>query len=316
MFIHRFFHSILIWHYPLLPAHSMQLLLSQQAVHSPVMKHCRMTLYTRSLPLILPFLLATIGGCSKVTSPDPDPVIDDITYIESRYHQPSIDAVIELRSDFREDSRAYQESDGTFGEYVGTDAYASAWLRNPGHGSHAISRASVNEIPLQVAGSNGNGATTLLDLHLWNTARSYHDTTNSVTIAAPTLAQTTIPAVQFDNAIRMENITRNQRIVRNQNLTLKWVPSAVDDFVEIDFMLQPIGAPTTTAGSSVGFTIKALDDNGSIVIPWQRLNDLAHGGFYSLELRRYQPSFFTSSDGARICVLGVSQHSVSIELVD
>jgi hypothetical protein len=291
-------------------------LLLQQTAIIPVTQYDRMTMNTRSFPLILPLLLATLGGCSMVTTPDPDPAIDDITYIETRYNQPSINAVVKLRSDFREDSRAYQESDGTFGEYVGTDGYASAWLRTTGHGSHAISRASVNGLPLQVAGSDGNGTSTLLDLHLWNTTRSYHDSINTINMAAPTLAQTTVPAVRFDEAIRMENIMRNQRIERGHDLTLQWTPSAADDFVEIDFMLQPIGAPTTTSGSSVGFTIRAVEDNGSIIIPWQRLNDLAHNGFYRLELRRYQPSFFTSADGNHICVLGVSQHSVSVEVAD
>ena len=228
--------------------------------------------------------------------------------VMSNIDRPTLTGIIWLVSDFRSIYITGGDSAAT-GEFDGTDNDAFATFRQ-----HVTSIGlSIGDIRLnngllqedEAAGAYyyRHSASDSLDLLFGGGANRIVTNTSA---ALPSF-DATIP---FSAPVRMNGVARNQSISRNQSLTLTWNGSG-NSYAEINISRKNVALDSTSLTGLLYIT----DDDGSFTLPTDIMQELSTG-LTDISVRRTEPKYITLSDNRKVCFLGQSKHTVTVNIID
>jgi hypothetical protein len=121
-------------------------------------------------------------------------------------------------------------------------------------------------------------------------------------------------SASFASPIEITNISYNQNISKSNDLVINWTGGKANELVQLIMLRRD----SVVMGAKSG-TYKSVNSSigNSMTIPSAQLNShLENNGIYEIIIKTYDPHYFTMSNGKKICFMGLSRHTINVNIVD
>lgn len=123
-------------------------------------------------------------------------------------------------------------------------------------------------------------------------------------------------SIYFPSEILITNVSRFDTVKKSNDFDITWTGGDNNSFIELDFSKNCTFWDTLTTDKFTGVS-QIIDNVGSYTLPYRLLqNTLQLNGKYDLSVTAYTPKYITLSNGKQILFIGVSRHTVTVEVVD
>ncbi|MES2765845.1 MAG: hypothetical protein V4642_08255 [Bacteroidota bacterium] len=181
--------------------------------------------------------------------------------------------------------------------------YANASFKNEYNKHISVGAISINGAQLSELGPGTYRAPDAFNFN-------FNGEKNLFSVEANTLIPALTGDVTFSEPVTITNLTRGQNISRSQFLTVNWSGST-SDVAEVIIRSKDIENDTRTEYSGIGGN---FDNTGSAVLGLRPL--LIKKGLADVTVRRFEPKFVTASNGKKVCIMGISQNIVTVNITD